>query len=245
MNDGADIIVGRLPALAALRLRRRDIHRVLVLESGKGLEPIVRAAGGVPVKFVSRNELTRRAQTPEHQGVLVYADPLPLAGLEEVAATYSSMPSCFAVLDGIEDPHNFGAIIRSAVALGVEAVVFGKERAAPLTPAVYKAAAGATESATLVQVPNIPRALDQLKSLHFHVRGLDMAGTETVFECSWASPTALVLGSEGRGLRPFVRQRCDTFARIPIQRAIGSLNVSVSAAVAFAARSHALRLFQE
>jgi 23S rRNA (guanosine2251-2'-O)-methyltransferase len=135
------------------------------------------------------------------------------------------------VLDGVEDPHNLGAIIRTAHAAGAGAVIIPERRAAGITDVVAKAAAGALEHLPVVRVTNINRALEDLKQRGFWIYGLDERGTETYDRAQYASPAALVLGGEGKGLHEQVRKHCDALVRIPMEGEISSLNVSVAAGV--------------
>ena len=135
------------------------------------------------------------------------------------------------VLDGVEDPHNLGAIVRTAHAAGAGAVIIPERRAAGVTDVVAKAAAGALEHLPIVRVTNINRTLEELKEEGFWIYGLDERGTEIYTQTDYGSPTAFVLGGEGKGLHDQVRKHCDLLVRIPMAGAISSLNVSVAAGV--------------
>jgi 23S rRNA (guanosine2251-2'-O)-methyltransferase len=135
------------------------------------------------------------------------------------------------VLDGVEDPHNLGAIVRTAHAAGAGAIMIPERRAASVTDVVAKAAAGAIEHLPIVRVTNINRTLEELKGRGFWIYGLDERGEQSYAEIEYASPTVLVLGGEGKGLHEQVRQHCDVLVRIPMAGKIGSLNVSVAAGV--------------
>jgi 23S rRNA (guanosine2251-2'-O)-methyltransferase len=148
------------------------------------------------------------------------------ADLDAVAAC-----EMLVVLDGVEDPHNLGAIIRTAHAAGAGAVVIPERRAAGVTDVVAKAAAGALEHLPVVRVTNINRALEELKQRGFWIYGLDERGTVTYDQVEYASPAAVVLGGEGKGLHEQVRKHCDALVRIPVAGRISSLNVSVAAGV--------------
>ena len=163
MSRRHETVVGRIPVLECLRARKRAAHKLFVLDGGRGLEDIVQAAGKLPVETHARTALERLAGGAEHQGVVLHADPLPVLKLDTWLAGVQTPDALAVVLDGIEDPHNFGAIIRSAAAFQAAGVIFGKRRAAPLSTAAVKAAAGGVEHVDLVQVPNIPRALGVLK----------------------------------------------------------------------------------
>lgn len=229
-----ELITGRIPVLECLRAKRRAAKKLFLLRSGKGLDELRAAAKGVPVVEATRDELDRVSGEQMHQGVVLQAAPLPLIDLT-VWIERLNDPSAFcAVLDEIEDPHNFGAIVRSAAALGAGAVVFGKDRAAPLSPAALKAAAGAMEYVPLIQVTNIARALETLKQANFWCAALDADAEKDLWHADLKGRNAIVIGNEGEGLRRLVRETCDYALRIPIGGPISSLNASVSAALALA-----------
>ena len=191
---------------------------------------------GVPVRRETRAQLERLAPGAVHQGVLAVAGAHPYAELkvvlERVEHAGASHRGLLVALDGIEDPHNLGAIIRSAHAAGADAVVIPERRAAGLTPAAAKAAAGALEYLPVARVTNLGRALEDLKRRGFWIVGLDERSQKSVFEMDLTVPTVLVLGAEGRGLHQQTRQKCDFLASIPVIGRLATLNVSVSAGVA-------------
>ena len=229
-----DRIFGRIPVLECLRAKKRVARRLFLLNDAKGIEAIRHAAAGVPTETCDRRVLDQMAAGATHQGVILEADPLPV--LDEQGFLRTDVPSdaIVVVLDEVEDPHNLGAIVRSAAACGAYAVVFGKDRAAPLSSAAVKSAAGAMEYIHLVQVTNIPRALDAFKKAGFWVAGLDADAPQPLWEADFTGRIAFVIGSEGRGIRRLVGERCDYRLRIPLSGPISSLNASVSAAIALA-----------
>lgn len=227
----ADRIIGRIPVLECLRARKRAPRRLYVLSGAKGLEDILAAAGDLPIEERPRAQLDQLAGGAVHQGVVLDADPLPLFRLEEWARRKFPSDAVVVVLDGIEDPHNFGAIVRSAAACGAIAVIFGKDRAAPVSPASMKSATGAMEYVDLVVAANIARTLELLKQAGFWVAGLDAHGEKRLWEADLTGRIALVVGSEGAGMRRLVTERCDFTVSIPLTGPITSLNASVSAAV--------------
>jgi 23S rRNA (guanosine2251-2'-O)-methyltransferase len=180
----------------------------------------------IPVRFEPRAALDRMTGSSAHQGVVAVGAAQRYADLDAVAAC-----EMLVVLDGVEDPHNLGAIIRTAHAAGAAAVVIPERRAAGITDVVAKAAAGAIEHLPVVRVTNITRALEELKRRGFWIYGLDERGTETYDQVQYASPAAVVLGGEGKGLHEQVRKHCDALVRIPVTGPISSLNVSVAAGV--------------
>jgi 23S rRNA (guanosine2251-2'-O)-methyltransferase len=224
------ILSGIHPVAEALRARH-PLERVLIAKGAGGprLQEIVELARGasVPVRFEPRAALDRVAGTAAHQGVIAMGAAQKYSDLDAVAAS-----EMLVVLDGVEDPHNLGAIIRTAHAAGAGAVVIPERRAAGLTDVVGKAAAGALEHLPVVRVTNINRTLEDLKRHGSWIYGLDERGTQDYSHVEFASPAVFVLGGEGQGLHEQVRKHCDVLMRIPMSGSISSLNVSVAAGVA-------------
>jgi len=181
----------------------------------------------VAVRFEPREALDRTANGAAHQGVVAFGSAHQYSELEDVAKDASLL----VILDGVEDPHNLGAIIRTAHAAGARAVVVPDRRAAGLTETVAKAAAGALELLPVVRVGNITQTLETLKKRGFWIYGLDERGKELYCDAEYAQPTVLVLGGEGHGLHDLVKKHCDALVRIPMAGAISSLNVSVAAGI--------------
>jgi 23S rRNA (guanosine2251-2'-O)-methyltransferase len=171
-----------------------------------------------------------------HQGLALEADPLPEADIEDVLEALppesADGPQIIVLLDQVTDPHNVGAILRSASAFGVRGVVLPEHGAPPVTGVLAKAASGALEQVPLLRVTNLARCLDRLKEAGFWCVGLDEAGTDRLDQIDLPRRIALVLGAEGSGLRRLTRERCDYLARLPTRGALASLNVSNAAAVA-------------
>jgi 23S rRNA (guanosine2251-2'-O)-methyltransferase len=217
------------PVAEALRANR-PLDRLLVAQGAGGprLQEIIDLArrAQVPVRFEPRAALDRLAGTSAHQGVVALGAAQKYADLEVAGAS-----EMVVVLDGVEDPHNLGAIIRTAHAAGAGSVIIPERRAASITDVVAKAAAGALEHLPVVRVTNVNRALEDLKQRGFWIYGLDERGAEDYARVEYASPTAFVLGGEGKGLHEQVRKHCDLVVRIPLAGKIGSLNVSVAAGV--------------
>ena len=192
------------------------------------------------IREVSRSELDATARTESPQGVVAVADPLPEVEVAELVeprpedATGRPAGAPFLLaLDGITDPGNFGAMLRTAECAGVTGVVLPRHRSTRITPTVAKAAAGAVEHLRFAVVPGIPSALRTLSSHDVWTVGLDAAGPRPLHDLDLAGEAvALVLGSEGRGLSRLVAQRCDVLASIPLRGTLGSLNVAAAAAVA-------------
>ena len=220
--------------LECLRARKRKSLQLFLLESAKGLGEIRHAAGHLPVREVPRQELDKLAGGGTHQGVVLQANPLPVKTLNEWLAGPLAPDALLVILDCIEDPHNFGAIVRSAAACGAAGILFGKDRSAPLSPAAQKSAAGAMEHIDLIQAPNIARAADLLKKHSFWVAALMPESPQLLWDADLTGRIALVVGNEGKGVRPLVEKQCDLRLRIPLSGPITSLNASVSAAIALA-----------
>ncbi|MDQ1256288.1 MAG: rRNA (guanosine2251-2-O)-methyltransferase [Candidatus Hydrogenedentes bacterium] len=225
-------VVGKIPVLESLRAGKRPARRLFVLRGGQGLDPILQARGNVPVEECGRPELDALSDGVVHQGVVLEAEPLPVHNAEEWVRGPFPEDAVAVVLDEVEDPHNFGAIVRSAAACGACAVVFGKHRSAPISPVSVKSAAGAMEYIELVRATNLARTLEGLKEAGFWIAALDPEGDQVLWNADLKGRIAIVVGSEGKGIRRLVLESCDFRLRIPLQGAITSLNASVSASVA-------------
>jgi 23S rRNA (guanosine2251-2'-O)-methyltransferase len=229
------VLSGIHPVTEALRAKR-PLERILVAQGAGGprIQALIDLAreAGVPVRFEPRASLDRLAGTASHQGVMALGAAKKYADLESVAASPSTAAGdLLVVLDGVEDPHNLGAIIRTAHAAGATGVVIPERRAASLTDVVAKAAAGALEHLPVVRVTNINRTLEELKEQGYWIYGLDERGAEDYDRVEYTEPTALVLGAEGKGLHEQVGRHCDVLVRIPMAGKISSLNVSVAAGI--------------
>ena len=209
----------------------RPLDRVLVARGAAGarMQEVIELARktDTPLRFEARDAIDRMAGGAAHQGVIALGAATRYADLEKIAETAKLL----VALDGVEDPHNLGAIIRTAHAAGADAVIVPERRAVGLTETVAKAAAGAIEHLPVARVVNLNRTLEDLKRRGFWIYGLDQRGTVTHSQVDWAEPTVIVLGSEGRGLHELVRKHCDALVRIPMQGHIASLNVSVAAGI--------------
>jgi 23S rRNA (guanosine2251-2'-O)-methyltransferase len=210
--------------------------RVLVetrREAAPQLEALARFAHdrGAKVERVDRSTLDRLAKGERHQGVVVEAPPLAIVSLEDLVVSEGAPPLVIA-LDELTDPHNFGAIVRSAVALGASGVVWPEDKSAPLSPAMARASAGAVEHARLCRVTSLPRALTELAEGGLAVIGLDAAAESELSALDLTTPVCLVVGSEGKGLRHATKRACTGLAKLPMRGPIASLNASVAAAIA-------------
>jgi 23S rRNA (guanosine2251-2'-O)-methyltransferase len=186
---------------------------------------------GVAVRFVPRSQLDRMAGNNGHQGVVAVTSAKQYSDVDDVLANKRGKYSLLLVLDGIEDPHNLGAILRTADAAGADGVVIPERRAAGVTATVTKVSAGASEHLPIAKVTNVGRTLEELKSKNLWIVGLDEHGTQSYESVDYKMDCALVLGAEGKGLHDLVRKRCDFLASIPRLGKVASLNVSVAAGV--------------
>jgi 23S rRNA (guanosine2251-2'-O)-methyltransferase len=225
------IIYGINPVLEALRAGRVTELRVGERKGGRMQELLALASErGVRVRHVPPDALDRDARRGVHQGVVAVVEETGDYSIDELVQAASG-PPLVVVLDGIEDPHNLGAILRTADAAGVDGVVIQSRRSAELGGAVAKASAGAVAHVRIAKVVNIARALDELKQAGVWTVGLSGDAPTPYDEIDFTTPTAIVLGKEGTGLRRLVRERCDYLAAIPMGGHVDSLNVSVAAGV--------------
>jgi 23S rRNA (guanosine2251-2'-O)-methyltransferase len=185
----------------------------------------------IPVRTIPRDQLTRLAQTPGHQGVVAVTAEKQYSDLDEVLKNKRGQYSFLVVLDGVEDPHNLGAIIRTAEGAGADGIVVPERRAAGVTATVVKASAGASEYVPIAKVTNISRSLEEIKSHNIWTVGLDERGGQSYDQLDYNMDCAIVLGAEGHGLHQHVREKCDFLVSIPMLGKVASLNVSVAAAV--------------
>jgi 23S rRNA (guanosine2251-2'-O)-methyltransferase len=186
---------------------------------------------GVPVRFLQRTELDRMAGNAAHQGVVAVTSAKQYNDLADVIAAKRSKYSLMLVLDGVEDPHNLGAILRTADAAGANGIVIPERRAAAVTGTVTKASAGASEHLPIAKVTNISRTVEELKENNIWTVGLDERADQTYDALDYNMDCALVLGAEGKGLHDLVKRKCDFLVSIPMLGKVPSLNVSVAAAV--------------
>ena len=232
-----DIIEGRNPVIEALKAGRQ-ISKIMLdsnIDRRGTVDQIIQLAKSshVQIEFVDRHTLAKNSTTGANQGVMALAAAtkyLELEDLLEISKKKGEQPF-YMLLDGVEDPHNLGAILRTAECTGVHGVVIRERRAVGITPAVIKASAGAVEYMPVAQVNNISQAIITLKKNNVWVTGIDMAGTVQYTQVDYKLPTAIVVGGEGNGLSDLAGKRCDTLAVIPMKGRISSLNASVAAAV--------------
>jgi 23S rRNA (guanosine2251-2'-O)-methyltransferase len=226
------LIYGINPILEALRAGRVKELRVSERAGGRVLDAIKSAdREGVVVRRVTPGELDRLTHGGVHQGIVADVRPIDRFDVSDLVQGARDTP-LIVVLDGIEDPHNVGAILRTADAAGVDGVIRQSRRAAPLDGATAKASAGAVSHVKVADVVNIARALEELKEAGIWTVGLAGDSAKRLDQVDLTIPTALVLGAEGSGLRRLVRDRCDWLASIPMKGHVQSLNVSVAAGIA-------------
>jgi 23S rRNA (guanosine2251-2'-O)-methyltransferase len=231
------VLIGIHPVVEALRANR-PLERILISRGagGQRLQEVIDLARttGTPVRFEDRGALDRLAGVKSHQGVVALGAEKKYAALDDIAPAAELL----VVLDGVEDPHNLGAIIRTVHAAGASAVIVAERRAAGLTETVAKAAAGALEHLPVVQVVNINQTLRSLKDEGYFIYGLDEKGNLSYESVDWPEKTVIVMGAEGKGLHDLVKRNCDALVRIPMAGKIASLNVSVATGIVlFAWRS--------
>jgi len=231
--------------------RLTGIHAVReALQAGSSLDRIVIAKGrqdtrieeivqlaraqNIPVRFEDRGQLDRLANSRDHQGVVAVAAAGPPATLEDVldhANKSRGQTGLVVLLDGVEDPHNLGAIIRTALAAGAHGIVIPERRAAGLTDTVARASAGALAHLPVAKVTNLARAMEELKEAGYWLVGLDENGEKNYTEVDYTTPTGIVMGGEGNGLHELTRKRCDFVVSLPTTGPVKSLNVSVATGV--------------
>jgi 23S rRNA (guanosine2251-2'-O)-methyltransferase len=217
---------------------QRPIDRITIAKGRQDtrIEEIVQLArkNSVPVRFEDRNQLDRLANSKDHQGVVALAAARAAATLDDIltkANQARGQIGLIILLDGIEDPHNLGAIIRTALAAGAYGVVIPERRAAGLTDTVARASAGALAHLPVVKVTNLARAMEALKEAGYWLVGLDERADKTYTEVDYTSPVGIVLGGEGQGLHELTRKRCDFVVSLPTTGPVRSLNASVAAGI--------------
>jgi 23S rRNA (guanosine2251-2'-O)-methyltransferase len=214
---------GRAFQWVGMAKERHDIRLQRMIEECRRL--------GVPVRFLTRTELDHMAGNAAHQGVVAVTSAKQYSDLDDVVGAKRGRYSFVVVLDGVEDPHNLGALLRTADAAGADGVVIPERRAAAVTGTVTKASAGASEHLPIAKVTNIARTVEELKERNIWTVGLDERGPQTYDALDYNMDCALVLGAEGKGLHDLVKRKCDFLVSIPMLGKVPSLNVSVAGAV--------------
>ena len=233
-----EILYGIHPVCEALSARRRHIHQVYLQKDNKSgrLARLASLADsrGIRVETIGSGELKKLAGTAGHQGAAARVERYPLTALSDLlAATEATRDPLFLLmLDNILDPQNLGAILRTALCVGVNGVIMPKDRSAAITPAVSRASAGALEHIRLSRVTNLVQTIKQCKKSGLWIMGLDKDAAQSLFDGEMTGSLAIVLGGEQKGIRPLVKKHCDFLVSIPQLGAVDSLNASVAAAVA-------------
>jgi 23S rRNA (guanosine2251-2'-O)-methyltransferase len=231
-----NLIVGRQPVLEALK-SRQPIERILILHgtSGSHIDQAKQLARklAIPVKETDKERFVELAGDTLTQGIIAIIDTYRYAEIEEILAIaqQKNEPPFILVLDEIEDPHNLGALIRSAECAGIHGIIIPLHNAASVNSTVAKTSAGATAHLPIARVTNIAQTLDELKKNGVWIVGADMESDKLYFEHDYRGPLAIVIGNEGKGLRRLVKEKCDFLVKIPMHGKIESLNASVAGAL--------------
>ena len=231
-----DVLIGRNAVTEALRAGR-GINKILLADGDREgqVSEIVALAKerGIVLQFVDRGKIESVASGLRHQGVLAYVAPVAYVELEEILAKAEAVgePPFLLLLDELEDPHNLGALLRTADATGVHGVLIPKRRSVPLTATVAKTSAGAVEYVPVARIGNIAQTLKNLKEKGFWVAGADMDGKQNYYEADLTGPLVLVVGSEGKGMGRLTKEQCDFIVKMPMVGKINSLNASVAGSI--------------
>lgn len=228
------MIEGRRPVLEALRAGTK-ITRILLQKGARGgpLTEILSLAKQqqIAVEYWDKHSLEKRAVSRNHQGILAETPPFAYTPFEQLLVKKQDEHPFIVILDHLQDPHNLGAIIRTAYAAGCHGLVIPERRAAQMTPAAVRTAAGAAEYLPIARVVNIARCLEECKQAGLWIYGADMNGQSLYTKGDYQGPLALVIGSEGAGLSRLTKEKCDFLLRLPMQGAVASLNASVAGAL--------------
>lgn len=237
INPVTEALKSKAPVIKVLISKARADRPVFEIEKLAG-------SRGIETIRVQQEELERTAGTPRHQGVVaIYAAEFRYREIEDIIDVWkkSGESAFILVLDSIQDPQNFGSLIRAAVAAGVHGIIIPKDRACEVTPAVAKASAGATEHAVIAREVNISRAIEMLKQENVWIAGIEAEGAQTIYKADFDRDLAIVIGSEGKGIRRLVKEHCDFIVSIPMSGRINSLNAAQAGAIAiFEARRQRL-----
>lgn len=230
-----DVLYGIHAVEEALLARSRSLDHLEVAKErhDQRLQAIIDLARkeGVSLRFAPREQLDRLARTKSHQGVVAVVAGKDYSDLDDLLAHKKGQHSFVAVLDGVEDPHNLGALIRTADGAGADGIVIPERRAAAVNATVAKASAGASEHVKIARVVNLARALEEMKERNIWIVGLDERGDRSYDQLDYQMDCAIVLGAEGHGLHDLVRKKCDYAVSIPMAGKVPSLNVSVAGAI--------------
>ncbi len=231
-----DVLIGRNAVIEAIR-SGRGINKLLIADGDKegSVKEVISLAKeqGIVIQFVERSKIEGIAGGLRHQGVLAYVAPVAYSDLETIlqAAETKGEAPFLLLLDELEDPHNLGALLRTADATGVHGVLIPKRRSVPLTATVAKTSAGAVEYVPVARIGNIAQTLRKLKDKGFWVAGADMDGSQNYYEADLTGPLVLVVGSEGHGMSRLTKEQCDFIVKMPMVGKINSLNASVAGSI--------------
>lgn len=231
-----DVLIGRNAVIEAIR-SGRGINKLLIADGDKegSVKEVISLAKeqGIVIQFVERSKIEGIAGGLRHQGVLAYVAPVAYSDLETIlqAAETKGEAPFLLLLDELEDPHNLGALLRTADATGVHGVLIPKRRSVPLTVTVAKTSAGAVEYVPVARIGNIAQTLRKLKAKGFWVAGADMDGSQNYYEADLTGPLVLVVGSEGHGMSRLTKEQCDFIVKMPMVGKINSLNASVAGSI--------------
>lgn len=236
MTDKRHIVFGLHPVTALFERHPQRIQRLLILQGREDqkIKTILQLAkqNRIRSEFLSRSELDQLAHGENHQGVIAFTTPAKTFSEDDLENLLSEIKKpLLLILDGIQDPHNLGACLRSADAAGVHAVIAPRDKAVGITPAVSKVACGAAETVPFIQVTNLARTMKFLQNQGVWVYGAAAEATKNLYEGEFTGPTAIALGAEGTGLRRLTQDHCDVLLKIPMQGTVTSLNVSVATGV--------------
>ena len=231
-----EVLYGLHPVEEAIRSGSRQLDHISVARERRDerLERVIELCrtAGIRVALEPRDQLTRMARTDAHQGVLAVVRERKFLGIEDLlVAKEDGQYKFFLALDGVEDPHNLGALLRTADGAGVDGVILPERRSAPVTATVAKTSAGASEHVRIARVTNLVRSLEQMKRQNVWVLGLDERGSPDYADFNFKTDCVLVLGRESAGLHDLVKKTCDHLLRIPMAGQVSSLNVSVAGAI--------------
>lgn len=229
-------VEGRNPVIEAIK-GDREIDKILIAKGSEqgSIQKIIGMAKEkkIVIQYVEKAKLDGMSETKAHQGVIALVTPYSYKTVEDIMKTAEDRNEdpLIIILDEIEDPHNLGAIIRTAECVGAHGVIIPKRRAVGLTPVVIKASAGAVEHMNIAKVSNIASTIEELKDSGVWIYGTDMKGEQDYFERDLTGPIAIVIGSEGKGIGRLIKEKCDFLVKIPMAGKVSSLNASVAASV--------------
>ncbi|MBT3514668.1 MAG: 23S rRNA (guanosine(2251)-2'-O)-methyltransferase RlmB [Nitrospina sp.] len=238
-DEQTDILYGINPVTEALKASNRKCFRIVVDDGKvtprlKDLIKLVKSKNAV-VESLPKKEFKKRYQPYVHQGIIGYFSVKKNLELHELISNSLKKETCptLMISDGIQDPHNLGAIIRSAAAMGIQGIILPKHRGAPLNETVAKCSSGAIEKLPVTSVSSLSNAIKKLKESGFWIVGIDPKGSTSCYDFKFEIPVALLIGSEGKGIRPLIKKNCDFILSIPMASSMNSLNASAAGAVIF------------